>query len=164
MSYLQNWFSAMDRDRSGTLDVMELATMPFNGRSLGVEPAKKLIKAFDKNYSGKIDFYETAALYQFMNQMQTAFYAADKDRSGFLDSGEIHSALQNGGFQLGLGTVQEVCKKFDKGQGISLENFLLICAHLATVRSIFEWNDPQKTGKITLTYDQLSHITFHLME
>jgi len=32
---------------------------------------------------------------------------------------------------------------------ITFETFLLMAAHLAHVRSIFEWNDPSRTGRVT---------------
>jgi len=125
-----------------------------------------LIKVFDRDRSGEIDFNEYVALHQFVMKMQAAFVQADQDRSGFLDSREIFNALTTAGFQLGYQTVQTLCTKYDtnKNGQISLDSFIQVCAHLASVRSIFEWNDQQKTGKVTLTYDQLAHITVHLVE
>lgn len=56
-------------------------------------------------------------------------------------------------------------RKFDPTkQGISIDRYLYICAHLATVRTIFEWNDRDRDGQITLNLDQLSHITIHLLD
>ena len=34
----------------------------------------------------------------------------------------------------------------------------------AIVRTLFDFNDPQRTGRVSLTYDQLAHITIHLMD
>jgi len=165
MLQLQTWFQSVDVDRSGTITAVELARLQIGGRLIGMDAAKKLVKVFDKNYSGGIDFQEFASLHQFIMQMQNAFYTSDTDRSGFLDPREIHTALQSAGFQFSFPTVEAICRKYETpGRGISLDQFFQVCAHLATVRSIFEWNDPSRIGKITLTYDQLAHITVHLLD
>ena len=44
------------------------------------------------------------------------------------------------------------------GRGVDFPNYLFMCAHLAHLRSIFEWNDTDRDGRITLTYDALAHI------
>jgi len=160
----------VDTDRSGTISAQELASLQFAGRPLGFQTAKKLIKVFDKKYLGSIDFNEYASLHAFLNKMQADFFQADRDRSGFLDANEIFGALQSAGFQLSLPTVQTLCNRFDPAppgqpkRGLPFENFLQVVAHLAAVRSIFEWNDPQRTGRVNLTYDQVAHITVHLMD
>lgn len=163
---LQAWFSSVDADRSGSITCNELAQLQFLGKPLGLETAKKLIKVFDKDYSGHIDFNEFCSLHQFINKMQNAFFSSDADRSGYLDSKEIFGAITSAGFQLSYPTVQAICQKYDtlRNGNITIESFIQICAHLASVRSIFEWNDTTKTGKATLTYDQLAHITVHLLE
>jgi Ca2+-binding EF-hand superfamily protein len=51
---LQAWFTAVDKDRSGSISAIELAAMPLGNGQLGLETAQKLIKAFDKDYSGAI--------------------------------------------------------------------------------------------------------------
>jgi len=167
---MQSWFSSVDTDRSGTISANELALLQFGGRPLGFRTAKKLITVFDKRQMGSVDFPEYASLHQFLNKMQSDFFQADRDRSGFLDPNEIFGALQNAGFQLSLPTVQAICNKFDTtppGQpklGLAFENFLQVVAHLAAVRSIFEWNDVQKNGRVTFSYDQMAHVTTHLMD
>jgi Ca2+-binding EF-hand superfamily protein len=165
LANLQAWFSSVDKDRSGSITANELGTLNFGGKPLGLATAKKLIKVFDKNYSGSIDFAEYASLHGFLLKMQGAFFAADQDRSGFLDYREIYNALVQAGFQLQMPTVQAICQKYDTSKkGLSWDQFLQACAHLATARSIFEWNDPQRTGKVTLSYDQLAHVTVHMLD
>jgi Ca2+-binding EF-hand superfamily protein len=163
---LQTWFNAVDKDHSGTISAQELASQPFAGQPLGYNTATKLINIFDKDFSGQLDFVEYASLHQFLLRMQNAFYTADRDRSGYLDDREIFEALQASGFQLSYPTVKEVCSRFDyiPGRGLSIFSYLQVCIHLARLRSIFEWNDVQRRGTVTLTYDQLSHISTHLLD
>jgi len=76
-----------------------------------------------------------------------------------LDAREIHTALTGAGFQLSYPTVETVTAKFDTTKtGINFQSFLLLCAHLSHIRSIFEWNDTARTGRVNLAYDQLCHI------
>jgi len=140
--------------------------MPVLGKPIGLTTAQILIKVFDRNYSGQIDFSEYISLNQFLGKMQSSFYQNDVTRSGFLDYTQIYNAIISTGFQLQFPTVQSICAKYDPTRTgrINAETFLHICAHLAAIRSIFEWNDPQRTGRVSLNLDQLSHIVVHLFE
>jgi len=159
MGQVQAWFRAIDRDGSGQVSANELAGIQFNQRPIGMVVAQKLVKVFDKDMSGEIDFKEYAALHQFLTTMQNVFFQADEDRSGTIDAREIFSALTGAGFQLSFPTITACVNKFDTTRrGLDFPTFLYLCAHLAHLRSIFEWNDPQNTGRISLTYDNLCHI------
>jgi len=126
--------------------------------------ATKLIKVFDRDNSGTIDFREYAALNQYLMNMFNAFSNADRDRSGFIDANEIHQAVSAAGFQLSIGTIQALTQKFSTpGRGVDISNFIFICSHLGHLRSIFEFNDSDRDGKVTLTYDSMSHIATEIL-
>jgi len=169
MGNLQGMFQNADRDRSGKISTMELSQMPFFDRTIGLPNAKTLMKVFDKDNSGQIDFFEFATLHSFLSSMMNAFQQADTDRSGSLDAREIWSAVSGAGFQVGLGTIQEICAGFPmngppgekKSSGINVEQFISICSRLAAIRSIFEWNDRGRTGRVTFSYEQLAQIIFN---
>jgi len=167
MSQFQQMFQQADRDRSGAISFNELSAMPFCGRTIGLPNAKILMRVFDKDRSGTIDFQEFATLYQFLNSMATAFQQADTDKSGYLDPREIWSAVSGAGFQVTQQTIQEICAGFPimgsniRGAGVSFDQFISICSRLAAIRSIFEWNDVQRTGRVTFNLDQLSQIVFN---
>lgn len=81
-----------------------------------------MIKVFDRDHNGTIDFREYATLhkvdydhkqlivFQFLLQMEYAFVSADRDRSGYLDIQEIRGAFVGAGFQLSVETITDVCK------------------------------------------------------
>jgi len=50
----QQWFAAVDRDRSGSITPQELQNLSFGGRPLGYQIALKLVKVFDRDRSGSI--------------------------------------------------------------------------------------------------------------
>jgi len=153
---LQAWFNSVDRDRSGSISAMELAQVTFNGAPLGLPVANKMIQVFDRDRSNNIAFYEYAALHKFMMVLQNAFFAGDRDRSGRLDSREIHVALGVAGFQLSLNTVQALTRKYDTtGYGITFPDFLMVCATVAQARSLFEAKDTRRTGQLSFSLDQL---------
>jgi len=108
---------------------------------------------------------EYAALHSFLTAMKSAFSQADRDKSGFLDSNEIHQALSGAGFQLTLPTVKTLVTKFDQSgrQQLDFERFLSMTAHLSHVRSLFAWNDPHKQGNVTFNFDSLAHLTTELL-
>ena len=63
----------MDRDGSGAISASELANVAIGGVRLGIEIAIKLIRIFDVDGNGEIDFHEYAALHKFLLSMQVAF-------------------------------------------------------------------------------------------
>jgi len=165
MTALQGWFQRVDTDRSGTIEAEELQHVTFDRVPIGIEVAYKLIQVFDKDRNGKIDFFEYASMHKFITHMRQAFMSADSDRSGRIEAREIHQALSGAGFtNLSMGSTQELLNKFDKTRkGLDWREFLLMVAHIANVRSVFQWNDNQKKGFITLTEDQLTHISAYLI-
>jgi len=158
--YYQQWFFSVDTDRSGSITGQELAQVQFNGQPIGPQVGFKLVKVFDRDGSGSIDFREYSILHKFMTLMQNAFLANDVQRRGVLLPQQTFQAIQSSGFQVSLPTIQAMAKKFDPtNQGIIFSTYLFMCAHLAHARSIFEWNDRARTGQIHLSYDALAHIT-----
>ncbi|ELR23517.1 EF hand domain containing protein [Acanthamoeba castellanii str. Neff] len=154
MQQVRQWFMSMDRDRSGSISANELANVAIGGVPIGFETAVKLIRVFDVDKNGTIDFYEYGALHKALFQQQ------DRDRNGRLDANEIGAALSAGGFRLGPVATQSMFRKYNKsGYGISTVEFLGLVAHVAQVKSLFEWRDKQKTGQVTLDMDSLLEIT-----
>ncbi|EGG23252.1 SET domain-containing protein [Cavenderia fasciculata] len=146
----------MDRNRSGSISHVELQYLVIGGTALGIDTASKLIKCFDRNRNGTVDFYEYAALHQFINVLHRCFVANDRNYSGTIDCNEIHSALATAGFMLPFHTVQLFFLKYSPvGMGILFTQFLNLCASIALCRSLFEWSDPARTGMVHITLQQM---------
>ncbi|KAM9978991.1 hypothetical protein ACTFIZ_000331 [Dictyostelium cf. discoideum] len=156
---MQAWFMRVDANRSGTISSGELQYLNIGGTPLGIETATKLIKVFDHNKNGQIDFYEYAALHQFINNLYRCFVANDRNFSGTIDANEIYNALITSGFQLPFPTVNYLFLKLSpSGYGLLFTQFLNLCATVALTRSLFEWNDPMRTGVVHLNLAQLYDI------
>eukprot|EP01122_Echinamoeba_exundans_P011990 TRINITY_DN4928_c0_g1_i1.p1 TRINITY_DN4928_c0_g1~~TRINITY_DN4928_c0_g1_i1.p1 ORF type:complete len:253 (-),score=50.26 TRINITY_DN4928_c0_g1_i1:67-756(-) len=164
MQGLQQWFQMVDRDRSGTVEAEELSGLTFDGRPLGLQTAARLIRVFDKDRNGKLDFVEYCTLHKFIQVVRNAFINADADRSGRIEAREIFQALQQCGFNyLSFNTVVELMSRFDTTKrGLDWGEFLLLMAMIAHCRSLFEWNDRDRDGWITINQDQLIQLTAFL--
>jgi len=163
MVNLQAWFQSVDTDRTGEISSVELAQLNFNNKILGPELARKLIGVFDKDRSGSISFQEYASLHQFLATLQAGFYGTDRSRTA-IPAAEVGTVLQRAGFSLAPTAAQTVVTKFDVGRrgALSWEEFLALGAHLALVRSIFEWSDTDRDGKSTFTYEQFTYATLYI--
>jgi peflin len=75
---LQRWFTAVDTDRSGSIDAFELTKLSFGGRQLPPTVASQLVKLFDKNRSQNLDFPEYVILHKFIMSMQRVFVQSDQ--------------------------------------------------------------------------------------
>ncbi|KAK5579917.1 hypothetical protein RB653_009606 [Dictyostelium firmibasis] len=153
------WFRSIDKDRSGSISAMELQHLQVGYGPLGIETSTKLIRVFDVDKSGQIDFYEYAALHQFINILYANFLANDRNRSGTIDAHEIHRALGTTGFNLPFHTVNLLFLKVSpRGYGLKFSDFLGLCSTIAIARSLFEAHDPMRTGIAHLNINQLYDI------
>jgi Ca2+-binding EF-hand superfamily protein len=169
MAQLQTWFRQVDRSGRGEITPTDLAALPFANQPLGIKNATKILRVFDKDNSGTINFNEYASLHGFLTKMTSAFYTNDTQRQGILNANDVQRALAAAGFELTAQTVQAVVTKYSgaaPGQpaGVRIDGFLSVCAHFAAVRSVFEWNDTQRTGKVTFSYDALCHVSLFLSD
>ena len=44
---------------------------------------------FDRNHTGSIDIYEFGDLFNYINQWKSLFESIDRDRSGYIEFGEL---------------------------------------------------------------------------
>ncbi|KAL6068408.1 putative Far upstream element-binding protein 3 [Balamuthia mandrillaris] len=157
---MHRWFKTMDRDGSGSITGNELANVAVGGTVLGMDIALKLIRIFDADKNGTIDFWEYASLHKFLLHMQSLFSQNDRNRSGRLGAQEAHAALSAAGFQLSAEAIRSLHLKYNKtGYGVNMVEFLALVAHVAQAKSLFEWRDPRNTGYIQLNMDDLLDVT-----
>jgi Ca2+-binding EF-hand superfamily protein len=163
---LQVKFNQLDRDRSGRLSSRELTSISFGTHRFTIDTANILLRAFDTDYSGQIEFQEFAAMNQFVNKMSAQFMAADRDRSGKLNVNEIATALTSEGLQMPPQTIEKIIRKYDRSwntnpsrAGLTFEAFIKVAAHLLHLKAVFQRSDPSNTGRITISLQQLVDMT-----
>ena len=166
LQQVQQWFTSVDLDRSGSITSYEMAAGVFPGNLKLPQPTcAKLIHVFDTDFSGTITFYEYAALYRFVQQTQQSFYYCDRDRSGTLDPMELQTALQQAGLQVAESDLRPFLKKLQKQNAahVTLPSYVVLCVQLAHTKALFAKLDTMKKGTITLGYNQFIKIVFQLM-
>jgi len=150
------WFKAVDKDNSGTITSAELSLLAFGNKPIGLETAKKLIAVFDRDHNGSINFQEYSAMHKFLTCMQQAFFNADKDKNGLLDTQEVHQALSSTGFQVQLTAVRAMYIKCTMGKSaMDFVSFISMVLSMALMRSKFDRSNPSTDGRITLSFEQL---------
>ncbi|KAL6040870.1 Programmed cell death protein 6 [Balamuthia mandrillaris] len=156
LSQLQAWFNSVDTDRSGLISASELARQSWGGNRFGEQTAKLLIRVFDRQKRGEINFQEYAQLHKFVMSMVQAFQSFDTRRTGALDANAINQALNKGGFRFSAETINILVKKYSGDRGLlSFENFIQLCAFLGQVKSTFEWSDSDRDGSVAVDLYQL---------
>ncbi|UZJ53862.1 hypothetical protein CBS101457_003182 [Exobasidium rhododendri] len=165
---LWSWFTSVDRDHSGNINPHELQQALVNGdwTPFELDTVKLLMTIFDVDRSGTITFNEFAGLWKYIQDWQGVFRHFDADRSGTIDQAELSRALSNFGYNLNPRLLATVVNKFvlapsnnsttsaNTRGGVTFDRFVRCCVVIKTLTENFAKKDVQRTGRITLTYDE----------
>lgn len=114
-----------------------------------------MVRMFDSQHNGTVDFNQFCALWKFIQTAQSSFTAFDKDKSGRLDLREVWSGITQTGFVVSEQAIAQVMKVFDQERrGLSYGQFLELCVFLGLSRSVFGFFDPGRTGQVHLDFDR----------
>jgi Ca2+-binding EF-hand superfamily protein len=152
---VQQWFAAVDADRSGRITATELqaALMSSNGRSFSDSCCRLMIGMFDGG-SGSIDCQAFGHLYNYVNQWLNAFKSYDRNQSGYIDTNEFMQALGTMGYRFSFQFVDVLAHKFgEKGAGLPVDGFITACILIQKFTEGFRQKDMQQQGVITISYE-----------
>jgi len=159
------WFAAVDRNRSGELDVDELRQALLNSDGSVFEPdtVQLLISMHDKRNRGTVNFEEFTNLYTYIQEWKKCYQAFDRDRSQSIDRNELRNALYNFGYKnisdniLSLLERKYASKK--TGQ-FNFDRFITVSVIISNLTNSFEAvNKSQKNnGVIELNYEKFLEI------
>lgn len=158
-------FLQVDKDRSGQLSEEELRRALVNGDYTAFDPhtVKMMIRMFDTDRSGTINFDEFCGLWGFLAAWRTLFDRFDTDRSGNISFHEFENALVAFGYRLSPQFVQLLFSTFAKaksrGRGdegvrekvLSFDLFVQACISLKRMTDVFKKYDTDRDGYITLS-------------
>jgi len=153
---VQQWFNAVDQDRSGQITAGELSKALVNGNwsNFSEEACRMMIEMFDKDKKGTITVHEFGSLFAYINQWKATFEAIDKDRSGFIEQAELNQAFQQMGFRFSPTFVQNLLAKYDpKTRRLSLDNFIVACVQIQRLTTSFKTRDREMRGQATMAYE-----------
>merc|ERR1712051_599040 len=153
---VQQWFNAVDQDRSGQITAGELSKALVNGNwsNFSEEACRMMIDMYDKDKTGTIEVHEFSQLFAYINQWKATFESIDKDRSGFIEQAELNQSFQQMGFRFSPTFVQNLLAKYDpKTRRLSLDNFIVACVQIQRLTTSFKTRDREMRGQATMAYE-----------
>lgn len=111
---LRTLFSHIDRDNSGTINVLELQNVLLNGdwTPFNVDTIQLLLNIFDSDRSGTIHYEEFLGLWRYIEDWKRIFVAFDKDNSGNIDVHELSLAMRNFGINISESTLSRIVRRY----------------------------------------------------
>jgi Ca2+-binding EF-hand superfamily protein len=135
------------------------------GNTFDSSSAKVMIKMFDRTGTRTIDIHDYVNLHRFISVLTSTFTQYDTDRNGMLSVPEVQAALTRLGFGLDATTSTSLCKKFDPAlKGVfTFPTFVEVCCFMGNVRTLLEYFDTDRDGKITLDFAQLTSLSLNIL-
>lgn len=158
----------MDKNRNGQLSEAELSRALVNGdyTAFDEHTVKMMIRMFDTDRSGTINFDEFCGLWGFLAAWRGLFDRFDVDRSGNISLREFEDALVAFGYRLSPQFVQLLFGTFarsrSRGRGdeqerekvLSFDLFVQACISLKRMTDVFKKYDSDRDGYITLSFEE----------
>ncbi|XP_069683012.1 peflin [Periplaneta americana] len=154
---VQQWFAAVDRDRSGRISAKELQGALINGQGKNFSDTAcyLMISMFDRDRSGTIDVNEFQQLYNYINQWLATFRTYDRDNSGHIEEAELSQALQQMGFRFSPEFVKFLVTKSDvqSHKQMSVDQFIVVCIQIQKFTEAFRARDKELKGVISISFE-----------
>ncbi|CAK1364046.1 Sorcin [Cercospora beticola] len=161
-------FLQVDRNRTGQLSEAELSSALVNGDYTAFDPhtIKMMIRMFDTDRSGTINFDEFCGLWGFLAAWRNLFDRFDIDRSGNISLREFEDALVAFGYRLSPQFVQLLFNTYaqtrSRGRGdererekcLGFDVFVQACISLKRMTDVFKKYDSDRDGYITLSFEE----------
>lgn len=158
-------FLQVDKDRTGQLTEAELQRALVNGdyTAFDQHTVRMMIRMFDTDRSGTINFDEFCGLWGFLASWRGLFDRFDVDRSGSISLREFEDALVAFGYRLSPQFVQLLfgtyARSHSRGRGddynrekvLSFDLFVQACISLKRMTDVFKRYDTDRDGYITLS-------------
>lgn len=124
-----------------------------------------MIRMFDTDRSGTINFDEFCGLWGFLAAWRSLFDRFDTDRSGNISYTEFSDALVAFGYRLSPQFVQLLFSTYARNvggrgddvtreKGLSFDLFVQACISLKRMTDVFKRYDEDRDGYITLSFEE----------
>jgi len=147
-------FQLYDLDGSGTINIIELASVLFKlGYTFSPENVDTIIQIVDDNMDGVLNFKEFLAFYDFLEYLKSLFESADIDGSGAIDRNELTTLLQKAGYNFNEKQIELFYKMCDEdGSGVlELADFFSLILFIFWAQILFAKADTDGNDSIELT-------------
>lgn len=153
---LQQWFSSIDTDRTGTITAAELQrAMGLGGLQFSLMACAQMVRLHDRDGNGNISFPEFSSLHMQLTEIRTAFSAAAQ--GGDSISGEqVAQLVAQQGYRIEPPALQALSKSFDPDRNgrFGLPEYTMLSLFLMSAKQIFGAFDPQHSGRVSLDFSQ----------
>jgi Ca2+-binding EF-hand superfamily protein len=162
-------FRAANVSHSSTLTEQELGSALVNGDYTSFHPrtVKMMIKMFDRDGSGTINFDEFVSLWRYLAAWRELFDRFDEDRSGRISLPEFENALVAFGYRHSPKFVAVIFGVFESKtkqmgvspkdpsrNGMSFDLFVQACISLKRMTDVFKRYDEDRDGYITVSFEE----------
>merc|ERR1711963_576410 len=153
---VQQWFNAVDQDRSGQIDFKELQRALVNGNwsNFSEEACRMMVDMFDRDKTGQINLQEFSSLFNYINQWKSLFESIDRDRSGYIEQAELTQAFNQMGYRFTPTFIENVLSKYEpRTRRLTLDNFIVVCVQIKRLTDSFRTRDREMRGQAMLQYE-----------
>ncbi|KAK9471489.1 EF-hand [Dipodascopsis tothii] len=151
-------FRQVDVDNTGSLSEKELRSALVNWDHSRFDPStvRMMIRMFDTNLSGTIDYNEFKNLWSYLGDWLRLFQQFDADNSGTISYPEYCRALEAFGYRLSPEFVAFLFSSYDRRsrRDISFDMFVQSCISIKRMTDAFRKYDDDQDGVITLSFEQ----------
>lgn len=161
MENLREWFNRVDSEKTGSITATQLkTTLAIGNLEFPLSIVQQMIRMYDFDKNGTMNFQEFVALNKFLLKVQQAFADLERGR-GFLVPDEVYEGLVKIGFSLDSPAFYTVCESFDqkKNGRFRLDDFISLCIFIQSARNLFNSFDTAKQGRVTLDLNQFVYCT-----
>lgn len=158
---LREWFNRVDSEKTGSITATQLkTTLAVGNLEFPLSIVQQMIRMYDFDKNGTMNFQEFVALNKFLLKVQQAFADLERGR-GFLVPDEVYEGLVKIGFSLDSPAFYTVCESFDqkKNGRFRLDDFISLCIFIQSARNLFNSFDTAKQGRVTLDLNQFVYCT-----
>ncbi|XP_042378321.1 sorcin-like isoform X1 [Zingiber officinale] len=158
---LREWYDRVDSNRSGNITAHQLQrALSVGNLDFSLSVVQQMIRMYDFDGNGTMNFEEFLALNKFLLKVQNAFTLKERGR-GYLNPDDVYEGLVSLGFSLDSPSFLTVCESFDKNKRgmVLLDDFISLCIFVQSARNLFNSFDTTKQGRVTLDFNQFVYCT-----
>ena len=159
-------FKEVDTDNTGRIDKIKFEKALKAGMQVNFshEACTKLIAIYDKSGSGSVNANEFQQLYQMVTTWKQVFDLHDVDKSKDLNECELQKAFQHLNHNLSPTFIQSLLTKQNPStKKLTLDKFIFVSFEVKRLTERFHARDPNRTGKITMQYEEFVGVALDII-